>query len=237
MKRKSYVVLVMLVALGASACQAQTSSVFGGTPRAPLMRQGANSVSPNLGAGFIYVANPSSNLITMYPKAGSGDLVPTATLAGSNTQLNFPFDVFVSTHGKIYVTNRTNNAVTVYPSGSTGNTAPSQDIFGHNTLMGHPSGIGVDSAGDIYVANNHLNSITVFAANANGNVNPLRTISGTLTVYGLLLNDRSRLTAGLVELPMLIGDDGRVDGVALDRWIGLYRARHHNLTDINPVAF
>lgn len=61
--------------------------------------------------------------------------------------------------------------------------------------------------------------------------------SNTGALAGCLLDDASRLTAGLVEFPMLSGDDGRVDGVALDRRSGLYRARHHNLTDVDPVAF
>src|SRR5579864_833730 len=102
MTRKSHVILVMLAALSAGACQMQTSSGFGNTSRAPLMsRVAIHPAVPDLGTGFIYVVNPTSNLITMYPKSGTGDIAPTAKLSGSNTQLNAPYDVFVSTHGKI----------------------------------------------------------------------------------------------------------------------------------------
>src|SRR5215472_12477188 len=151
MQRLKYGAFLMCAALGLSACQGQSSSAVGsssGTGLLPLLS--ARMTHPDLGTGFIYVVNPTSNLITMYPKTGTGNIAPTADLSGSNTQLFAPFDVFVPKSGKIYVTNRTNNAVTVYPTGSTGNKAPAQDIFGHNTLMSKPSGIGTDSSGDIY---------------------------------------------------------------------------------------
>ena len=139
---------------------------------------------------FFYVAN-TGNRITVYSTSDTGNAAPTATIAGSNTGLSFPWSITRDTAGRLYVVNlgtsgASPETVTVYAANASGNVAPIRTIGGSNTALHHVEGIAVDAAGQIYVANmrdagTHGDSITVFAANASGNVAPVATIAGSHT--------------------------------------------------------
>jgi hypothetical protein len=126
----------------------------------------------------LYVANLSSNSITVYAAGANGNATPTATIAGGNTGLNFPFGIARDGAGNIYVTNQFGNSVTVYAAGASGNATPTATIAGGNTGLNCPFGIARDGAGNIYVANLCRNTITVYAAGASGNATPTATIAG-----------------------------------------------------------
>src|SRR6266550_4998288 len=136
---------------------------------------------------FFYVAN-TGNRITVYSTSDTGNAAPTATIAGSNTGLTFPWGITRDTAALLYVVNlgtsgASPETVTVYAANAVGNVAPIRTIGGSNTALHHVEGIAVDAAGQIYVANmrdagTHGDSITVFAANASGNVAPVATIAG-----------------------------------------------------------
>src|SRR5438552_1464632 len=136
--------------------------------------------------GKLYVANEFGNSITVYAAGASGNATPTATIAGGNTGLSFPFGIAVGGAGKIYVANSASsaggsNSITVYAAGATGNATPTATIAGGNTGLDFPTGIALDGAGNIYVANdvaNNVGSITVYAAGASGNAMPTATIAG-----------------------------------------------------------
>ena len=128
----------------------------------------------------LYVANQSTNSITVYAPGASGNPTPTATIAGGNTGLS-PFGIALDGAGNIYVTNLALNSITVYVAGASGNATPTATIAGGNTGLSLPFGIALDGAGNIYVANAGLNSITVYAAGASGNATPTATIAGDNT--------------------------------------------------------
>ncbi len=138
----------------------------------------------------IYVSNKfggsgGGGSITIYSHGANGNVTPTATIAGSNTQLNEPLSLALDASGNIYVPNLLPlgaGSITVYAAGSTGNVAPITTISGSNTLLNGPYQVAVDSSLNIYVANFWPPyGITVYAAGANGNVAPTKTITGPAT--------------------------------------------------------
>jgi len=129
----------------------------------------------------LYVVNTDGNSITVYATGASGDATPTATIAGSNTGLNFPVGIALDGAGNIYVTNAGFPfSITVYAAGASGNATPTAMIAGGNTGLNSPLGIALDGAGNIYVVNQSggIGSITVYAPGASGNATPTATIAG-----------------------------------------------------------
>ena len=137
-------------------------------------------------AANIYVANDGaqigdSDTVTVYPAGSGTGVVPSATIVGSNTGLNFANFVAFDSSKNIYVTNLGSNSVTVYPAGSNGNTTPSTTISGANTGLDLPEGVALDGSNNIYVANFNNNSVTVYPAGSTGNATPSATIVGAST--------------------------------------------------------
>ncbi len=157
-------------------------------PTGPALVCSAAAIAPT--SGLLYVAN-TGNRITVYSAGDTGNAAPTATIAGSNTRLSFPWGITRDTTGRLYVVNlgtsgASPETVTVYAANAVGNVAPIRTIGGSNTALHHVEGIAVDAAGQLYVANvrdagTRGDSITVFAADASGNVAPRATIAGSNT--------------------------------------------------------
>src|SRR5438552_7737169 len=144
----------------------------------------------------LYVANEVfGSSITVYAPGASGNATPTATIAGDNTGLSFPFGVALDGAGNIYVTNSASsvggsNSITVYAAGASGNATPAATIAGGNTGLDFPTGIALDGTGNIYVGNSGGNitvdgSITVYAAGASGSATPTATIASGNTVLSI----------------------------------------------------
>ena len=117
----------------------------------------------------ILVTNPYINAVTDYPLGSSGDVAPSATIAGDATQLDYPFGIAVDPTGEIYVANYSGIDVTLYAPGSNGNAPTDGVISGPDSGLTNPEGIAVDSNGNVYVANNDggtpfFGSITYYAA-------------------------------------------------------------------------
>jgi len=127
----------------------------------------------------LYVANEFGNSINVYAAGASGNATPTATIAGGNTGLLFPFGVALDRAGNIYVS--TSNRINVYAAGASGNATPTTTIEGGNTGFRNPTGIALDGAGNLYVTDQTASSIMVFAAGASGNATPTATIAGSNT--------------------------------------------------------
>jgi hypothetical protein len=143
-------------------------------------------------AGTIYVANtpptgPGSVLI--FNSSATGNVAPTATLAGPNTTIYNIRGVAVDSSGNIYVASLAeapapNPALSGTPSilefspGSTGNVAPIRTISGSATTMGEIGNISIDSDGNIYVFGDPMpNTLLKFSSTATGNVAPASSIS------------------------------------------------------------
>src|SRR5437879_4414354 len=148
----------------------------------------------------LYVANEAGNNILVFAAGASGSATPTATIAGGNTGLDFPYGVAHDGAGNIYATNSGSSGVgsssiTVYAAGANGDAAPIATIRGSNTGLNFPLGIALDGAGDIYVANFGASNILIFAAGASGNVTPIATIAvaSPCTTYGVALDGAGNL--------------------------------------------
>ena len=134
--------------------------------------------------GQIYVLDKAPDLIKVFPLAKGGDLKPTFSISGNNTELSYSNAIAIDKSGNVYVTGR--DQVTVYETGARGDVAPTRRISGSNTGLSFASGIAVDQTGKIYVANGSPDhgSISVYAPDANGNVAPVAQIKGPQTRLG-----------------------------------------------------
>ncbi|MGC2495172.1 hypothetical protein [Candidatus Binatus sp.] len=138
----------------------------------------------------IYVTNcgvdcngSNARSVEIFAAGSSGNVRPTATITGGQTDLAFPFGIALDSGGNIYVANEIGGenglgSVTMYPAGSNGNVAPTATIAGHMTALDSPTGIALDADANIYVANLNSNSVTVYAAGTDGNIAPTATIAG-----------------------------------------------------------
>src|SRR5579862_3467497 len=91
MRRLRIAVLALVAAVGASSCQSQdTLGTTAMTANAGRPQSQARAAKPDLGTGYTYQANPTSNLITIFAKTATGDVAPAGTIAGANTKLNEP---------------------------------------------------------------------------------------------------------------------------------------------------
>ncbi len=151
--------------------------------------------------GSIYVTNPSTNTVAIYPANATGNVPPVEIIGGSKTRLASPTGIAVDGNGRIYVLNSGTSAITVYAlldigviGGGPGllNQAPIAVIAGPKTKLKHPVALAVDGSGDIYVANQaggpvvpgeklRQGTITVYPAGSKGNVAPSTTIKGSAT--------------------------------------------------------
>jgi len=118
-------------------------------------------------SGNIYVANcgelcGGGNInpsVTVYPPGSNGNAIPSATISGSNTGLDYSLGIAVDSTRNIYVANF-GNGVTVYPAGSDGNVRPSLTVGGGRAVAVD------DSSGDIYVAdyNEGMGNVYVYSS-------------------------------------------------------------------------
>ena len=137
--------------------------------------------------------------ITVHSRTASGDAAPLRVIQGSNTQLNWPGQIYLDReHGELFVANDGDDSVLVFRATDSGNVAPLRVIKGPATGLRYPTGIYVDNQNDELVVSNMGNhSATVYRRTADGNAAPLRTIR----------------SAPLGKVAMAIGNPG---GVAYD---------------------
>ncbi len=193
---RHYAPFPLLLILGASCTNRDLP--LGTTPNKPAFEIQDAPVTP----AALFVANFTSNSITVYAAGATGNATPTATIAGSNTGLNGPVGIVFNAARQLYAANTRSNSITVYAAGATGNATPIATIAGSNTGLTASNGIAVDAVGRLYVANfDNVNitssSITVYAAGATGNVTPITTIAGSNTglnaPFGIALDAGGRL--------------------------------------------
>jgi len=154
----------------------------------------------------VYVLNYYGISVTVYSAeavaSGGGDVMPIATIAGTNTELDQPEKIAMDSHGSSYVTNFSGGpsglgAVTVYqPLGSSMgllDESPATSFSAANTGISSPNGIAQDSKGNVYVENSlgptGFGSVAIYAkaafADSQGKVTPIATISGVNTGLNL----------------------------------------------------
>jgi 6-phosphogluconolactonase (cycloisomerase 2 family) len=146
-------------------------------------------------ANWIYVTvhNTSTGIssVLVFPIGATGNVAPTYTIQGANTNLAMPVGIAVDS-AWIYVSNWANRSVAIFPVGSNGNVAPARFIQGSNTQLDLPYGISVDTNW-IYLASSYYStgiaSVSVFPIGSTGNVSPAHQIAGSETTlaspYGI----------------------------------------------------
>jgi DNA-binding beta-propeller fold protein YncE len=151
--------------------------------------QGNTTNTPAVGSGQLYVSNAAGNSLERFASATtvSSNVVPTATINGSLTQLSTPGYLGQDiTNDVLYVPNAGNNSIDVFAGASqaNGNISPSRQIFGTATQLNRPVQVELDTVNNrLYVANAGNNSVLVFenATTTQGPIAPSRTISGAGT--------------------------------------------------------
>jgi DNA-binding beta-propeller fold protein YncE len=117
---------------------------------------------------------PSS--ITVYDGNATGDVAPLRTIAGPQSQVNWPMGVVVDeVNNEIIVANNGGDSVLVFPRTATGNTPPRRVIRGALTGIKGPMGVAV-ARDEIWVANFGDHTALVFPRLAAGNVAPRRIV-------------------------------------------------------------
>ena len=132
----------------------------------------------------VYVANNSGSAsVTVYPPAAGGNASPSRTIAGGNTNFNYPEAVSTDlVNNELYVTDFFGKAVRVFPLSANGNVAPSRTLIdGPNSGLSDPRMAIVDTAHNELIVASANDSIRVYARLANGDVAPVRVISGSNT--------------------------------------------------------
>jgi sugar lactone lactonase YvrE len=146
--------------------------------------------------GNVYVANTGNGTITVYAPMSNGNVAPTLTIGGPNTEppggMQSPTGLALDAALNIYVADKATNQILVFAAGATGNATPTRIIGGPATGINNPSDLLVDSTGIIYVTNsasgNGTGNILIFAAGASGNAAPAATVAAPGNVVGLALS-------------------------------------------------
>lgn len=127
---------------------------------------------PPVASQKVYVGNCKGASITEYPALATGNVAPTATIAGSNTLLSCPEGLAFDNAGVMYVADWGAKAVLEFAPGASGNVAPIRTITGFTG----PVGVAIDSAGNVTVSDYFQTLVKVFAQGATGAAAPIRTI-------------------------------------------------------------
>ena len=103
------------------------------SPWRTIMNQGdtvAMTVDPY---GDVYVADARNRAILYYP-IGATDPMPTRTIAGASTNLDFPSALAVDAAGRVYVVDSGRSRILIFPRDADGDVAPEviarDDIYG-----------------------------------------------------------------------------------------------------------
>lgn len=142
--------------------------------------------------------------------ACASDSPPVGTIAGSSTQLNAPFFLYVYNDAtnnvhEIGAANGSGNRITVYEQTDSGDVSPVRAIHGTTTGLNGPIGVAVDDSDptnpQLVVSNTGNNSITAYPIAADGDAAPSYTIKGSNTQ----LNGPGGLYVDAASSPTMIG--------------------------------
>lgn len=127
-------------------------------------------------AGKIYapVYNSTMRLggVGIWNAGATGNVAPSATILGTNTQTGHPTSLAFDGAGNLYVSDF--RKVVVFAKGVTGNVAPLRILL--TPALYCISGMSVDASGKIYITD-CSNVVNVYAAGASGAAAPVRTIN------------------------------------------------------------
>jgi hypothetical protein len=179
-------------------------------------------------AGQIYVAIEVEDIdsqpagILIYPPASNGNVTPSATIGGIESEIQNPWGIAIDLQGDILVAEAATDEkgkVLVFPPGTQGAAKPRLVVEGKNERLIAPTAIAVDSGGIIYVPNGEGHtmdgaSISVFRE--------ARSDSSAPTLVATIKG----LKTGLMDDPVAL-----ISGIAIDSRKNIYvtvPATRHN---------
>jgi hypothetical protein len=115
--------------------------------------------------------------VVTFDDGAKNDARPKRVIQGSNTQLNWPFQVAVDpVHNELAVANLGGNSVLIFKRTDSGNVAPIRVLSGPHTGIITPTGVAFDVIHDeIWVAN-YGHKAMAFPRTAEGDASPTRII-------------------------------------------------------------
>jgi len=117
--------------------------------------------------------------ITVYRRDQSGNTAPIRTIAGPNTQLNWPAGVaYDSKSDEIFVANDMGDDILVFSASTAdGDIPPSRILKGPKSLIKNPTGVAYDPVNDeLWVANFGDHTANAYKPSSSGDALPLRVI-------------------------------------------------------------
>jgi len=159
----------MLGMLALSACSWERAVV-------PTVQTGAASDVAAVKVLKMFVADRSSNSVTVYADSANGDVAPLFHIRGSRTRLNAPSSLAFDAAQQLYVLSATSFAV--FAKNARGNATPALGVGGGLTQISNPQGLAVDPTGKTYITNSvgAGSYITAYAAGSNGDRAPVQQI-------------------------------------------------------------
>lgn len=180
--------VLFLVISGCVISPRRTLGGGGGTPTPTPSPTPTGSPTPTptpsgTPQGKLYVSNAGNNSIVRFDQAftASGNIVPGATISGTNTTLNAPAFIFLDTVAdRLYVANNADFSILIFDNISTksGNVAPQRRITGTKTTLISPTDVSVDTSRDLlYVADGLDIEVFNAASTTTGDIPPSRTLT------------------------------------------------------------
>ncbi|MGH9929893.1 MAG: hypothetical protein ACREA9_11810 [Pyrinomonadaceae bacterium] len=116
--------------------------------------------------------------INVYTESAAGDAKPMRTIAGAQTQLDWPMGIGIDKSAdEIAVANDGDNSILFFKRSASGNVTPSRVIRGSRTGINRPMSVAIDIRNDeIWVANFGDHTALVFERGSKGNLAPKRII-------------------------------------------------------------
>jgi hypothetical protein len=132
-------------------------------------------------ATTIYVGNYGGNTVAEFPATGTGNLVPTRSIASDTSGLA-PYLLTVDSTGQVWSPNFLQTAsVTAFAPGASGLSNPTINLNGGLTGFRSPTGVAVSNAGVVYVTDAEASSVFIFPPGATGDTAPGSVIAGSNT--------------------------------------------------------
>jgi DNA-binding beta-propeller fold protein YncE len=115
--------------------------------------------------------------IEVFSDSAQGNAAPVRVIQGSNTELNWPYQISVDTvHDEIGVANYMGHSILIFKRTAEGNAAPIRVIKGPHTGLTGPMGVAFDEVnGEIWVTN-FGHTALVFDRMASGDAEPKRIV-------------------------------------------------------------
>lgn len=134
----------------------------------------------------IAVANFGNHRVQCFARDAAGNVTPTRSIAGPDTQLNQPNGVAFGVDA-IFVANHEGRSVLAFPREADGNVAPLRVLSGALTGLGRATHLRV-YGDELFVATYDGAPLAVFDVGASGNTAPKRVLNTISSVYGIAID-------------------------------------------------